>query len=439
MISVGTVQQLHVFTVHSNHLSGTLRSDFFPPSLVILTLHTNRFHGPMPPFSDFLSLNTLTAFENNFRGVLTLPQNASSLSNVLVHRNRLSCDIGYNRNSSAYNLSDTAGSTNYSCEHYTCQVALLSPGNRFSAIGIPSWAAMSKVPFLWEASFLKTWREYISFAAIGTALLLACVLLELRRQWRTFFIFHPQGSFERLNLMCTRMVLLWSVGGIAVLVPLYVVGSNQFECGSVILSTTLAYLADDSGVEWAVSVMACIYACLSGFIVATIIIELEGEQYTAAIRNEHIEQPSLQRKWMVYGVWLLIVFVYSTPGAFYAFSLSIPGDTNTFGFSTAALEWAHLAVGPLVHTINALLVPLTARWLTRRDPDWSTRLILFARCMVVIIVPFTVLFAFGQDCQVAGILFSVPNCFRICSYNQNVLPSHTALSGAVAAFLEAMP
>ena len=313
--------------------------------------------------------------------------------------------MDYNHTPSAYRLTT-------SNNNYTHQAGLVAPGNRMSSAAIPAWAAMSEVPFVWVVGLWTEWREDLFFAIGGTVLLLACVVLALKGDWLTFFKFSPTGTVERLHWLCTKIMLVWSFVALLVLVPLYVAGANEYECGADWLRTTLAYLADSPMSEWGVACMACVFAAGSAFTVVMIWRRAEGMQYAelASPSQSHLPWWKIAERatpstlqlpwWKIAMIWSPVTMILSIPTAMFALSKSIPGDANSIGLSTAMLQGFQYSAGPLLSFINAVLVPTIARSITKKsNPHRATALILFARFTVTILVPFVILFIFGQDCH----------------------------------------
>ena len=102
-------------------------------------------------------------------------------------------------------------------------------------------------------------------------------------------------------------------------------------------------------------------------------------------KQQHLVTPSrLQWPWWkIAMIWLLVTLLFSTPTAMYALSKTLPGNENSIGLSINVLQGFQYSAGLLLHFINAVLVPLAARALTKKsNPHQATALILFARFMV---------------------------------------------------------
>ena len=398
------LQHLNVLTLHQNKLVGTL-PQCLSPQLHILTVHENALSGVLPSFINFTKLDSLTLFRNQFKGRLTLPHVAPRLSNLLVHNNRLSCDLVYNRTPSAYNLASNGSPCR---EKYTCQVALVASGNRFSNGAIPMWAAMASVHFLWIRSLWEgAMALVLGYALGGTTLLTIGVVATLRGNWLRFFVFTLDGPYQHLQWLWVKLLVLLSTAGLVILLPLFVAGANEYQCGQQWLRTTLAYLADNGVVEWAAATMLCIYTMASTTAVV-VVWSFVNKNYAT---NSKPAAPPV--KWWQYGVlypsWFVATLIFSMPSLVYAATKSIPGNTpgseqNILNLSTEVLAGFHICIGPVINFVNSAIVPTTARNLVQKvcGNDMHTGLVTgmreFATFMVTLGVPCSAFCLLGTDC-----------------------------------------
>ena len=103
--------------------------------------------------------------------------------------------------------------------------------------------------------------------------------------------------------------------------------------------------------------------------------------------------------------WLLVVGVLSGPSLLYAASTSIPPDDNTLGLGTTALRLFHNSAGIVLFLITSIAVPFLADNLIKcvnggnKDRAVALHLIMVARLMIALIVPFGAVFVLNQDCH----------------------------------------
>ena len=103
--------------------------------------------------------------------------------------------------------------------------------------------------------------------------------------------------------------------------------------------------------------------------------------------------------------WLLVVGVLSGPSLLYAASTSIPPDDNTLGLGTTTLRLFHNSAGIVLFLITSIAVPFLADNLIKcvnggnKDRAVALHLIMVARLMIALIVPFGAVFVLNQDCH----------------------------------------
>ena len=195
--------------------------------------------------------------------------------------------------------------------------------------------------------------------------------------------------YERYSWRCVLLLVISSVFGMVVMVPLYVASANEFECGASWHKATLAYLSGSYALEVAAAVLISAATALQAFGVLLIWCwvrdqhaaqieqietirvaastealpvwqqemraclhtgELLPEQYSTHMHwrratNEHmgttIPKPMASIKWLWVGpVWALLVLVFSAPTFFAMLALSVPGGQNTLGMSQIQLDVA---------------------------------------------------------------------------------------------------
>jgi len=160
---------------------------------------------------------------------------------------------------------------------------------------------------------------------------------------------------------------------------------QEFECGRPWLRSTLSYLNDTPQAEAGIAAMAAAYAAASSFTAVLVWSKAQGMHYPALCTSH--EPFTWARAAAVALAWLALAVVFALPSCMYALSRSIPGGQNNLGLSANALDAFRYSVGPLVSLVNSVLVPCSARRLTRDDPNKATALILVSRFMTSVLVP----------------------------------------------------
>eukprot|EP00656_Telonema_subtile_P034594 TRINITY_DN38660_c0_g1_i1.p1 TRINITY_DN38660_c0_g1~~TRINITY_DN38660_c0_g1_i1.p1 ORF type:complete len:731 (+),score=135.56 TRINITY_DN38660_c0_g1_i1:262-2454(+) len=363
--------------------------------LRVVLLHNNRLKGTMPLLGPFRNLDSLTLFRNDVKGRIQLPK-YNNMSSLFLYDNRLSCEI------QGTDTSVLAGDTN-----------LVLPGNMITDPA-PSWASMREVSFLVASKNAWIEFEYLIFEICLGLLLLTTTLAVLacrehgrEREQRSacavlrgIFVFQPEHHVEVLQVYSSGLLSLASVVWLPILLPLYYTGGNYFECGKDWLYFTIAYLADDPAIEWGCAVAACGFAAccvLSIFALSN-----------KVCRNMPTDQDAedlltvSQVACMVL-VWLLLVCLFGTPSVLYVLSTSIPPDQNVFGLSAFALRAFEACAGGFLFLMSAYAIPAAAGLLTtcvtgRAHMLCEMRLVMFARLMVVIVIPFIAVLLLTQAC-----------------------------------------
>jgi len=89
----------------------------------------------------------------------------------------------------------------------------------------------------------------------------------------------------------------------------------------------------------------------------------------------------------------------------YAASTSIPPDENNLGLGTLALRLFHNGAGMILFLITSIAVPFLADTLIKcvnggnKDRGVALHLIMVARLMIALVVPFVAVFVLNQDCH----------------------------------------
>lgn len=373
-----------LLALSSNSFSGTLPA--LPYDLSALYLHQNRFVGALPSLANYTQIKNLSVFKNSFVGRLTLPAN-STLELLYVHQNRLSCSIR------GHNTTVKASSQGYN--------TLVLPCNMFSGT-LPEWVQMREVPFMYAQSVLDTWGAIFIIAGLGLFLLVLVMAITKVRVFE-FLWFTPTTEIVQLSMWSARLMCLWSIALCPMMVGMYYAGANYFECGKTWLRGTITYLSDDPVVEWVCAAAACIFGGGAALSIRWL------EQHTPT-RDQQPKHPSLRQQGTLVLVWGLAMGLFSLPSFTYAASAALP-PANTIGVDSITLKMANQGAGFMLWAISAHVIPRSARLLTRTTGSnlvTAGRLIIMARLLVSLVVPFVVTLLMHEGCLSLWLRFWTP-------------------------------
>eukprot|EP00854_Cymbomonas_tetramitiformis_P018672 gene18672-22296_t len=417
---IGMITTLDTLVLRGNGFSGALPPELARlDSLASLELSQNSLTGPVPSWLTasgvlaitlvmsgnrltrtvpseiglltalaalYTQIKNLTVFKNNFVGRLTLPAN-STLELLYVHQNRLSCSIR------AHNTTVKASSQGYN--------TLVLPCNMLSG-SLPEWVQMREVPFMYAQSVQDTWGAVFIIAGLGL-FLLVLVMASTKVRVSEFLWFTPTTEIVQLSMWSARLMCLWSIALCPTMVGMYYAGANYFECGKMWLRGTITYLSDDPVVEWVCAAAACIF----GGGAALSIRWLELHAPTKDHQPKHL---SLRQQGTLVLVWGLAMGLFSLPSFTYAISAALPPE-NTIGVDSITLKMANHGAGFMLWAISAHVIPRSARLLARTtgsDLVTAGRLIIMARLLVSLVVPFVVTLLMHEGCLSMWLRFWTP-------------------------------
>eukprot|EP00658_Telonema_sp_P-2_P081305 TRINITY_DN8299_c0_g6_i1.p1 TRINITY_DN8299_c0_g6~~TRINITY_DN8299_c0_g6_i1.p1 ORF type:complete len:507 (+),score=86.56 TRINITY_DN8299_c0_g6_i1:81-1601(+) len=204
------------------------------------------------------------------------------------------------------------------------------------------------------------------------------------------------------RLWCARELAVWSVVMVPVLVGLFWGGSNWYECGKPWLYTTAAYLYDNRELEVAVAVVLCAGAAAAGWLIRRLECQVRDRLHECQGRASR----ATWWQWAaIWAAWAMTTLVLSIPTALYVAATTLPPGDNTLGLSRFTLGFFEHAGGPILYGVSALLVPPLARLLARttvgqdRGSHLAVRLMLVARLLVALVIPFALVLALNQECH----------------------------------------
>ena len=200
-----------------------------------------------------------------------------------------------------------------------------------------------------------------------------------------------------VRLQCAKALAVWSLALSCVVMPLFYKGANLYECGKPWMYLTAAYLADPS-IEMAAAVLACLSFGIAAWCVR-LLQDSVGNLYESKCDDE--PPATTCRMIILWMLWSVITLFLSIPSALYIVSTSLPPG-GIFG-SVSLLFFQH-AAAPALYSISAVFIPPLSRWAVERvtglpRPSTAAYLMIFARHMVTLVVPFVMVLLLSQGCQ----------------------------------------
>ena len=377
--ALSRLPELKVFTLHENRLSGFLPKDFAKaPSLTLFSAYSNYLKGRIPSFNLSKDCVDDTSFLDQYehpcylsdcssadvgrhcpRSCGLCPQASARGPVLLLHNNRLSCDLP---------------------EHvtkWTNDIRSISlVGNMLGngSIGLPTWIhADEEQEFLYLSSnkimdmFWKT-MPYLAF-------LLFCTVVFSRISRPEFGkILHAEAGtrlLHRSHLFVWRLCIALSLLA-AVLLMLYLSHSTYYECKSGFSSTTLSNLFEpgDGGsmfVEWVIVLMWIMWVVVSAIFVEKAYPCSDREAENTAI--SHTTEPEtanwrgkcVQYVWKILCslLWVCIVIILSLPSVAFAVVNIIP-STNTLSLSRKWRNFLHYQAASVMVLTDMFITPKLA-------------------------------------------------------------------------------
>lgn len=172
------------------------------------------------------------------------------------------------------------------------------------------------------------------------------------------------------------------------------------ECGKPWLRTTIAYL-DAPDMEWLAAIACCVYASVGTLAIGAV----RAQSVTDIARQTETSNYTNRQIVAIVVCWLLVTIILSGPSLLYAASTSIPPDENNLGLGTLALRLFHNGAGMILFLITSIAVPYLADTLIKcvnggnKDRGVALHLIMVARLMIALVVPFVAIFVLNQDCH----------------------------------------
>ena len=391
---------LEVLTLHENRLSGFLPKDFAKaPGLTLFSAYSNYLEGRIPPFNlskdcvddksfvDQYGNDCKSQFGNCSKADVArhcpstcglCPQASARGPVLLLHNNRLSCD-----------LPEQVTKWTEDIRSISLVGNMLGNGSR----GLPTWIhSDEQQEFLYLSSnkimdmFWKT-MAYLAF-------LLVCTLVFTRISRPEFGqIWHAEAGarlLHRSHLFVWRLSIALSLLA-AVLLMLYLSHSTYYVCNSSFSSTTLSNLFEpgDGGsifVEWVIVLMWVMWVVVSAIFVEKAYPCSDRQAEDTAI--SHVTDPEIanwrsscvQYVWKILCslLWVCIVIILSLPSIAFAVVNIIP-STNTLSLKRKWRTFLHYQAALVMVLIDMFVTPKLATIFHRSTGIRRSMLLMAAR------------------------------------------------------------
>eukprot|EP00937_MAST-01D_sp_MAST-1D-sp2_P003855 g3855.t1 len=454
--SLAALTSLGGLSLNDNSLTGCIPGRGLPPSLVALDLSNNALTGSIPgTLAALTALQQLYLYNNSVGGTIPPLLGLTALRQLLLHSNQLRGAVPSLPRSVLAGLvapgdDDAFGNTNhwalntdpaltlFDNGRLSCAlpdagaspgaglVAVVAFGNRFSAPA-PRWVRReTRDAALLFAPQHAAW-EWVAGYIGGGALLLTAVAswahgraatrggsgcdsggscADGDRDARVFVALLREGAVALAALSCLAC---------GTLLPAYLAGANYYQCGELLMHTSLAYLADAPRAAQASVVFACVLVLASSVVFGQLLRgRLQRARGAGRSRSTRASAPralvraaSTPRGATRLLVWLAVTLLLSTPTVLYVVALYLPAD-NVLGIGAVGALALRRGVPLLLALINAVLLPALTRLLVRRMRGLhrrpalaaavSARLLLLARVLMTIVIPVSAALLLSAEC-----------------------------------------
>ena len=380
--ALSRLPEIELLTLHENRLSGFLPNDFAKASgLTLFSAYSNYLKGHIPSFNlskdcvddrsfidqngddctraSYMYCNKADVARHCPRSCGLCPQTSARGPVLLLHNNRLSCDLPEQVTKWAKDIRSISLVGN-----------MLGNGRK----GLPTWIhSDEQQEFLYLSSnkvmdmFWKT-MPYLAF-------LLVCTVVFTRISRPEFGkILHAEAGarlLHRSHLFVWRLCIALSLMA-TFLLMLYLSHSTYYECNSSFASTTLSNLFEpgDGGsifVEWMIVLMWIMWVVVSAIFVekAYPCTDREGEDTdisqmtdpeTANWRGKCVEYVW---KTLCSFLWVCIVIILSLPSIAFAVVNIIP-STNTLSLSSFWRNFLHYQAALVMVLTDMFITPKLA-------------------------------------------------------------------------------
>ena len=377
--ALSRLPELKVLTLHENRLLGFLPEDFATaPSLTVFSAYSNYLKGRIPPFNLSKDCVDDTSFLDQdghpcYLGKCSradvarhcpsscdlCPQASARGPVLLLHNNRLSCDLPEQVTKWAKDIRS---------------ISLVGNMLGNGSIGLPTWIhSDEQQEFLYLSSnkimdmFWKT-MPYLAFLLVCTVVFTHISRPEFGK------ILHAEAGapqLHRSHLFVWRLCIALSLMA-AVLLMLYLSNSTYYECKSSFSSTTLSNLFEpgDGGnifVEWVIVLTWVMWVVVSAIFVEKAYPCSDREAEDTDI--SHMTEPEtanwsgkcVEYVWKILCslLWVCIVIILSLPSIAFAVVNTIP-STNTLSLSSFWRNFLHYQAALVMVLTDMFITPKLA-------------------------------------------------------------------------------
>ena len=380
--ALSRLPEIELLTLHENRLSGFLPNDFAKASsLTLFSAYSNYLKGHIPSFnlsndcvddasfmdqngndcthSSYMYCNKADVARHCPRSCGLCPQTSARGPVLLLHNNRLSCDLPEQVTKWAKDIRS---------------ISLVGNMLGNGSVGLPSWIhSDEQQEFLYLSSnkvmdmFWKT-MPYLAFLLVCTVFFTHISRPEFGK------ILHAEAGtrlLHRSHLFVSRLCIALSLLA-AVLLLLYLSHSTYYECNSSFSSTTLSNLFEpgDGGsifVEWMIVLMWIMWVVVSAIFVekAYPCTDREAED-TDVSQMTDPETANWSGKCLEYVwktlcsfLWVCIVIILSLPSIAFAVVNIIP-STNTLSLSSFWRNFLHYQAALVMVLTDMFITPKLA-------------------------------------------------------------------------------
>lgn len=135
-------------------------------------------------------------------------------------------------------------------------------------------------------------------------------------------------------------------------------------------------------------------------------------------------------------VWLPASLIFSVPSFAYVVCASLPPD-NIYGIGSMLIEVVYHGAGVALYVTSALVIPRCARlvaWRVRGDEHTAGPLIIGARLMTMLLVPFLATLVMHEGCGSLWLRLWQP-CSHEGSFTTNIQIGTSKIAGMVCAYV----
>ena len=200
-----------------------------------------------------------------------------------------------------------------------------------------------------------------------------------------------------------RGLCIASVPALLLLVPIYVMGGNFYECGQPLSYLTISYLADAPSLEWTAAVLASLYVIM----VSVSACRWLARPHKASLHdgpNTILAGGAIRPvastavpKWCAHTMFAVLVVMLCIPSALYAGTETVPPDFNTWSLTSTELWVAHQGASVILALINTVVLPWAVAHCEKANVS-RKHMLLVSRMATTWVVPCAVYAVLANEC-----------------------------------------